>query len=399
MILYSTLALQQPIPAALAESHNRGGLPNVAAKGAAGKPLRIAFLGGSITAAGGWRVHTLENLKTLFRRSTVTEIFAAVSGTGSDFGAARLSRDVLSRKPDLLFVEFAVNDGVGSAKVEAQMEGIVRQTWDASPTTDICFVYTLNEKMLPELKAGRYQSSAISMERVAAHYGIPSLNFGIEVSRRVFTGMLRFTSPQDDSGFTRDGTHPGVAGHRLYAERLLGALPGFLATGKAEMHTLPPPLTPNHWQGAQLLTLDTLTLSSHWSRVPETDPHITTQKGGMVPPTWVATRPGATVSFCFKGTHLGLVGIKGPQNGIFRVTVDGKSAEGTLFDKFSQPGRFFLKPWFFPETLADTDHMVMIELLDKAPDKSAVRDAVADKDPFATNGLYLSGILVVGEQR
>ena len=402
MILFPLLSLphQTATAAPLTEFYPRGGLPNVAAKGAAGQPLRVAFLGGSITAAEGWRVHTRENLRKQFPKSTVTEIFAAVSGTGSNFGAARLERDVLSKKPDLLFVEFAVNDSVGSAKVEAQMEGIVRQTWAASPTTDICFVYTVSESMLPELQAGRYQSSAVSMERVAAHYGIPSLNFGVEVARRVATGALVFTSPRknDDTAFTKDKVHPGVSGHLLYAERLAGALPGFFAVGTKGAHALPAPLSLSHWQRAKLLTLDALTRSTHWSRVSDTDPHITTQKGGLVPPTWLATQPGAKIAFRFKGTQLGLVGLKGPENGIFRVTVDGKSIEGTLFDAYSQPGRFFLKPWFFPEPLPDTDHDVQIELLDKAPDKSAVSRAVADKTPFAVNGLYLSGVLVVGEQ-
>ena len=398
MIFYPLLSLQAPVPASLVEFYPRGGLPNVAAKGAAGQPLRVAFLGGSITAAEGWRVHTLENLKKQFPKSNVTEIFAAVSGTGSNFGAARLERDVLSKKPDLLFVEFAVNDGVGSAKVEDQMEGIVRQTWAASPTTDICFVYTVSETMLPELKSGRYPCAAVSMERVAAHYGIPSLNFGVEVARQVAAGLLVFTSPRDDTGFTKDKVHPGAAGHRLYAERLAGALPGFLAVGKAGGHVLPPARSANHWQRAKLLTLDALTLSPHWTRVAANDPHVTTQKGGLVPPTWVATLPGASVKFRFRGTQLGLVGLKGPENGIFRVTVDGKTVEGTLFDAYSQPGRFFLKPWFFPASLADTDHDVQIELLDKAPDKSALRNAVADKAPFATNGLYLSGVLIVGDQ-
>ena len=189
------------------------------------------------------------------------------------------------------------------------------------------------------------------------------------------------------------------AGHRLYAERLAEALPGFLAVGKAGGHALPPARSTSHWQRAKLLTLDTLTLSPHWTRVAATDPHVTTQKGGLVPPTWVATQPGASVKFRFRGTQLGLVGLKGPENGIFRVTVDGKTVEGTLFDAYSQPGRFFLKPWFFPEPLSDTDHDVQIELSDKAPDKSAIRNAVVDKAPFATNGLYLSGVLIVGDRR
>ena len=37
----------------------RGGIPNFVAKAEAGKELKIAYLGGSITAQNGWRPKTL----------------------------------------------------------------------------------------------------------------------------------------------------------------------------------------------------------------------------------------------------------------------------------------------------------------------------------------------------
>jgi len=39
---------------------------------------------------------------------------AAIGGTGSDLGMFRLERDVLKKKPDLVFLEFTVNDGCWS---------------------------------------------------------------------------------------------------------------------------------------------------------------------------------------------------------------------------------------------------------------------------------------------
>ncbi len=38
-----------------------------------------------------------------------------------------------------------LNDGSGTPPVEAQMEGIVRQTWAGHPRTDLAFVYTVAE--------------------------------------------------------------------------------------------------------------------------------------------------------------------------------------------------------------------------------------------------------------
>jgi hypothetical protein len=44
----------------LSECQVRMGLPNVFAKLEAGKPVKIAYLGGSITAQEGWRPKTLK---------------------------------------------------------------------------------------------------------------------------------------------------------------------------------------------------------------------------------------------------------------------------------------------------------------------------------------------------
>jgi len=165
------------------ECRPRNGLPNVLAKLKAGKAVRIAYLGGSITEAGGWRPMTLEWFRSAFPQAKVEEIHAAISGTGSDYGAIRLPGDVLCKKPDLLFVEFRVN---GSAGYDYQStEGIVRQTFAADPTTDICFVYTLCEAQMKDLTEGRQTKFGEAMERVCDHYGIPSIDFAPEIVRRM----------------------------------------------------------------------------------------------------------------------------------------------------------------------------------------------------------------------
>src|SRR5438067_2039792 len=93
----------------------RGGLPNFFAK--AEHPdgeIKVAYLGGSITAQAGYRVKSLAHFRTMFPEAKFSEINAAIGGTGSDLGVFRVKQDVLDQHPDLMFVEFAVNDG-GSA--------------------------------------------------------------------------------------------------------------------------------------------------------------------------------------------------------------------------------------------------------------------------------------------
>lgn len=378
--------------------HVRGGLPNLRAKAANGGVLRVAYLGGSITAAEGWRVHTTRYLKGLFPTARIEEIFAAVPGSGSDLGACRLERDVLSGTPDLLFVEFAVNDSAyPSELIRRSMEGIVRQTWSRYPAVDICFVYTLNADALPDLTAGRFQRAAVAMEAVAEHYGIPSVHFGPEVARRVTAGALVFKASasecsregKDKEGrlvFTNDGVHPIAPGHELYAATLREAFPSLLKAGAPGVHKLPVPLTSKPWEKARLLPVETLERSGLWIPLQADDPRLAGQPGHLAPPTFVSDKSGSALSFVFRGTVLGLVGMKGPDCAPFEVVVDGAApVRDTLHDAYSVPGHYRLRSWFFPRELPEGEHRVTIRVAERK-----------DSDKGGAF-LFLSGILIEGE--
>ncbi len=102
-----------------------------------GKPIVITYLGGSITCGeitspvsgtnavnkfydytnynpekDSWRAKTFEWLRNNFEQKPgqFRQINAAIGGTPSLLGAYRLEQDVLSKNPNFVFVEFAVND-------------------------------------------------------------------------------------------------------------------------------------------------------------------------------------------------------------------------------------------------------------------------------------------------
>ncbi|PTX90962.1 SGNH/GDSL hydrolase family protein [Opitutus sp. ER46] len=412
LTLVVLLAPSAALRAADAWFHPREGLPHIAAarQAPAGSVLRVAYLGGSITAApNGWRSLSADLLRQLLPSATIDEISAGVPGTGSDLGACRLQRDVLRHAPDLLFVEFAVNDAqVPPERIERTIEGIVRQTWRARPQTDICFVYTVAAASLPDIQAGRYQASARAMENVAAHYGIPSVHFGGEVAARLEQGRLVFKGPAPSGApesiavFSDDGVHPTAAGHRVYADVLAAVLPQLLQPSTAQPHRLPPRLHADNWEHAGLRPVTQARRDGAWAPVLSDDAGLRGVQKSLLPPTWRTEQPGAAVEFECTGTIVGVLGIAGPDSGNFKVTVDDRPAViTTFFDRYASPTFCRLREWFYPEALPSGTHRVRIELLATGPDKLGIKAAahqpLSDPAPYRPNRLTLSGLLVVEE--
>lgn len=384
--------------------HDRLGLPEVKARIAEGRSLRVAYLGGSITASAGWRTLTTDFLKRTYPQLEIVEIAAALPGTGSDLGVSRLEIDVLQKKPDLLFVEFAVNDhSTAPEQIERTMEGIVRQTWRHLPATDLCFVYTLSTPGLPELQAGRYQQSALAMEKVAEHYGIPTLHFGVAVVQRLAEGSLVFKEDKIREGitFSTDGVHPSPAGHAVYAKTLAEAWPLFLAAAKPRPSPLPEPLHADNWQFARQLLITPPMQSGTWTTVATDDANLRGTTRHLLPTVWRTEVPGSSIEFTFQGSTLGLLGIAAPDNGEFEVTVDDQPpVTATFFDHYVTPTFCRQRAWFYPHPLQEGTHRVRVTLTARAIDKKAVKDKagkeLSDVAPFTPQRLTLCSFLLRG---
>lgn len=405
----------KPVP--LQECSPRGGLPNFFAKLGEGRDVKIAYLGGSITEAEGWRVLSRQWFQSNHPSAKVTEIRATISGTGAEFGACRLRDHVLRHDPDLVFVEFAVN-GTGNSEQRSirTVEGIVRQIRKRSPDTDICFVYTISANFLKEIQEGREPRVMRLMDRVADHYGIPSIMMGLEVARLEKEGKLLFQGklPSGDSPgtgqqgkilFSNDGIHPTLdQGHPLYLEAIVRSVPA-LRHGIEGPRLLPPPLDPSNWENATLLPVDSAILSPGWEKTPPpAEPERRQRLSHYFPGFWKCSRPGGTLEFTFRGTAFGLSGFRGNEAGLFSVTVDDlPPVKDTFFDTYAYAGNMSHRAWFYPKDLPEGVHHVRVELLAEAPDKIAILKGknLSDQEKEtllkSPNTLHLAAILIAGE--
>ncbi|WP_303806094.1 carbohydrate binding domain-containing protein [Ruminococcus flavefaciens] len=75
-----------------------------------GSPLTVAYLGGSITEGKNYTTPFSNYLKTTFAKGSFKEINAGLSGTSSVVGLVRSEKQIVEQKPDIIFLEFSVND-------------------------------------------------------------------------------------------------------------------------------------------------------------------------------------------------------------------------------------------------------------------------------------------------
>lgn len=423
VVVSSTALAQDDYPRReTAEIRVRGGIPNLIRKANAGdgRELRVAYLGGSITAAPGWRVKTLEGFQKRFPGVKWSEIHAAIGGTGSDLGVFRVGQDALAHKPDLLFVEFAVNDGgADPVQIHRAMEGIVRQTWAADPETDIIFVYTVSEPFLADLKAGKCSRSASAMEEVADHYQIPSMHFGVEVQKRLEAGSLIFKgeAPAKDAKpdpaapmvFSTDGVHPLTeTGHVLYAEtvsRGFDELAKAPAATAAVPHALGEPLRPDHWAAAKLVPLSESMLTGAWQKLDGggKGDEIAKRFSKFLPQMWRTSEPGAALTLKFKGEVIGFFDVVGPDGGQLKVKVDG--GEEKIVPRFDAYCVYHRLSKFQAGTdlAKDAVHTVSVTLDSAGPDKRTVlfekNRPEFDKNPekFAPKVWNVGAVMLIGE--
>ncbi len=411
--LHAVTADDIPLAKAV-ECTPRAGLPNFYAKLNAGQEVHIGYLGGSITAQPGWRPKTLAMFQKDFPKAKISEINAAIGGTGSDLGVFRVKQDVLDKKPDLMFVEFAVNDGGASPQqIYRCMEGIVRQTWKALPDCDICFVYTLTEALSKPMLEGQFQRSASAMEKIADHYGIPSIHMAMEVAKLAKEGKLFWKGdlPKTEEAkkalgdkvvFSKDSVHPyPETGHELYLAAIQRSLPAIQAAGtKAGPHALAAPFVAENYENAKLVPISEATLSSGFAALDmKTDP-VAKNFAHFLPQIYRANKAGETLTFKFKGTRAAIYDLVGPNCGQVIMTIDEQKPRNIArFDPYCTYHR--LSQMVIDTDLPNAIHTVKIEIHPEQPDKAKIlavnKNKIDDPKRFNDTAYYPGAIMLLGD--
>lgn len=201
----------------------------------AGEKVYVACIGGSVTEGAGpanfkdgYAYQFNNKLKKEFTPDNgVNVIFdgAGLSGTPSPLGLIRYESDVvktLGSTPDILVIEFAVNDG-GECTNQRAFEALVRNALIANPNTAVIALYA----------AATYNNTQIQMKRVADFYEIPQISimdvYNLAKGKNLFKQTDFFT----------DTVHPTKDGHSLMADALINLFREVDAQPLSEMFAIP----------------------------------------------------------------------------------------------------------------------------------------------------------------
>lgn len=103
------------------------------------KDITVVAIGGSITEGGNITTPFIKSWDDS-REGKINFINAGIGGTQSNYGSLRLQNDVLSHKPDVVIVEFILND-TGDETCAWNVENIIRTCYEAEHQPVVMFLY------------------------------------------------------------------------------------------------------------------------------------------------------------------------------------------------------------------------------------------------------------------
>lgn len=238
-------------------------LKNLMKRAANGESLVIGFLGGSITQGSlsstpknCYAYLVYEWWKKSFPNAAFSFVNGGIGGTTSHYGGARAWKDVLCYRPDIVTVDFSVNDDANEF-FEETYEGTLRRLL-AAPSAPA--VVVLNNVFYDTGKNAQDYHN-----RIADHYGIPHVSIKDTIFPDVESGKIV------RADITPDNLHPNDKGHRLVADEICKLLDSIKAEVEEETIAgeniegkstkteasvlLPAPLTENAYEHSRLIQI------------------------------------------------------------------------------------------------------------------------------------------------
>ena len=295
----------------------------------AGERLNVVFMGGSLT----WGANATDPQQTSYRarvgqwllerypKSQIICHDASIGGSGSRLGIFRLDRDVLAKKPDLLFLDFTANDNLRHSDAEslASYEAIVRRTISEAGCPVVLVILPFKGDVTADPALFK---RAVAHRAIAKAYGC-AVGDAVELMQSLHrAGQASLDQWWDNP---RDSTHPGDVGYTCYARAATDAFDD--AVRNRQISRVPVAmLYADTFMHTSRCRLQRQPLPEGWSA---TAPTRIAAYFDMQPSRWldeltVASAAAKPLELKFRGTFVALWGEALPEGGSYRVVLDGK---------------------------------------------------------------------------
>jgi lysophospholipase L1-like esterase len=156
----------------------------------------------------------LKQLKSLYPYAVINVITTSIGGENSEQGQKRFKRDVLIHKPDVLFIDYALNDrAIGLERSKKAMEKMIKAALKKNikvvlltPSPDLTVDLTKDGNVLEQ-----FTNQLIALAK--------KYNIGLSDSYNVFKALAE--SGENLKPYMAQSNHPNERGHSLIAKEIM----------------------------------------------------------------------------------------------------------------------------------------------------------------------------------
>ena len=159
-----------------------------------------------------------QQLSRRFPHAVINVIVTAIGGENSESGASRFERDVLSLRPDVVTIDYALNDrGIGLRRSEKAWRTMIEMAL-ARHVKILLLTPTPDLRAQLDNPRDSLNEQAEQIRRLSREYGV-----GLVDSLARFRDVAHSDGPLAD--YMAQGNHPNRRGHELVDEELLKWFP------------------------------------------------------------------------------------------------------------------------------------------------------------------------------
>lgn len=288
---------------------NTARLADAMKRAQAGKKITIGTIGGSITQGTAasttderYANRALQWWAKTFPKAQLDFVNAGIGATDSYIGVHRVDADLLSKKPDVVIVEFSVNDTDAALNLQTY-DSLVRKILQAENHPAVILLFTTQEDGT---------SLQDTHMQIGSAYNLPMISYKNAVLPEIEAGKFTWKD------ISPDNIHPNSVGHGIIGELLWSYFNSVYAKldqiDTSDLTFKATPVTKDLYAKGQLLDSKTLT--------PKTMQGFEqAEVSNQFPNDWT-TKEGGELTFEVTGSNIGV---------LYYKTVDGKSGQYCVY--------------------------------------------------------------------